>query len=90
MFYVVRFSIAIFKPLDTNQVLGMAQYLSGALALAESLSPDSQVVTVAMDDKEYQGMTNEVFLCQECYMKPITLAELAESRAEKLAVDHND
>lgn len=83
-FYVVRMSIALFNPKATNQVLGMAQYFGGHLALAELFSPHEDVVTVAMDEKEHKVLQTELFLCQDCYLRPVNLAELAEKRGEQI------
>ena len=79
-FYLVRGSLAIFSPQAANATLGLTQMFGGALALAEAMSPDSEVVKVAGEfNKE---LWSEFLLCQECYMKPVNLAMLGEKRAE--------
>jgi hypothetical protein len=77
-FYVLRYSIALFKPTATRQTLGLMQMFNGALALAEAMSPEPEVVTVAMDDPESKALMVELRLCQECFMSPICLAEIGE------------
>ncbi len=94
-FYVLRFSVAFFSP-STRQVLAMTDYFNGNLALGEMFSGDEDVVKVAMDDREHgKQLTDEVFLCQECYMmKKISLPELAEKihdrRKEKEEIDTDE
>jgi hypothetical protein len=83
-FYVIRASLAIFKPSATNQALGMLQFMGGNLGLAEMFTAE-EPVTVAMDQKKGDGyMMNEIFLCQNCLIHPINLAEIIERRQEKL------
>jgi len=79
-FYVARFSIALFNPRATNEVLGMTQYFHGALGLAEIMSPRADVITVAMDEAQGKELMVELFVCAECYLQPLCLAELAEKR----------
>ena len=82
-FYVVRFSIAIFKPRETFLNAGMTLHFG--LALAEALSPDPDVVTVAMDEPEYKKLMVELFLCQHCYMmEKFNLAVLAQKRVMEI------
>jgi hypothetical protein len=84
MFYVVRFSIALFKKQAVNEVMGMTQYFGGALDLAEMFVGDDEVVRVAMDDQETKMLRTELYICQECYlMKPLHLAVLAEKVNER-------
>jgi hypothetical protein len=84
MFYVARFSIALIKPDAGNQVLGLARMFRGSMALAEVMAPEPDCITVAMDDKEHQGLTTELLLCTNCYCGNVNLALLAEKRAEQM------
>ena len=79
-FYVIRSSIALFTS-QASRVVGMTLYL-GSLALAEVVSPADEVVMVAMDSDEHKALMVELFICQECFIKPINLALLTENRAE--------
>lgn len=82
-FYVVRFSLAIFKPQAVNQVLGLTQMFGGALGLAEAMAPESDVVIVA-GDQEPQLM-NELLVCMDCFlMKPLDIAILGEKRNHEI------
>lgn len=79
-FYVVRGSLAVFSPHAANATLGLATMFGGALALAEAMSPDSEVVKIAGEfDK---ALWNEIFLCQSCYMGDVNLAMISEKRSE--------
>jgi len=84
-FYVARFSIAVFKPQATNQVLGLTQCWGGSLALAEVFAPTVDAVAVAMDEEDHKELMEEVFLCCDCVVRPVTLMELAEKRNEKVS-----
>jgi len=87
-FYVVRTSIALFKPQATQQTLGLAQYFGGNLGLAEIFSPDEDAVVVAMDNEEHKELMSEFFICQNCYLtKPIDLALLAERKVQNAPLD---
>lgn len=85
--YVLRMSIALFKPQATNEVLGLTQIFQGALGLAEVFAPDDDAVIVAMDDKEYRELMHEFFICSDCYMKPIDLPLLVERKAKNASLD---
>jgi hypothetical protein len=79
MFYVIRFSIALVNPQKANQVLGMHQFFQGqSLPLAELFAGGDDVVTVAMDDKDHRELMVEAYVCNDCYLQPITLPLLAE------------
>lgn len=88
MFQVVRMSLAFVKPTAANQVLGLNQFLGGALGLAEAMAPEPDAVVVGMD-QDKRVMT-EVFLCQDCFIEPLNYAILAEkvnARLNKNEVD---
>ena len=79
-FYVVRGSLAVFSPQAANATLGLTTMFGGALALAEAMSPDPEVVKVAGEfDK---SLWSELFLCQTCYMGNVNLAMIGERRSE--------
>lgn len=79
-FYLVRGTLALFSPQAANATLGLTQMFGGALALAEAMSPDPEVVKLASDhDKSLQS---ELFLCQTCYMGDVNLALLNDKRAD--------
>ena len=83
-FYVVRSSLAIFKPAAANQVLGLTQIFQGALGLAEAMAPDPDVVLVAGD--EQPELLEELLICGECYLgKPLDLPILVEKRNAAIA-----
>lgn len=78
LFYVLRISQAMFMP-STNEVLGLTQCFRGALALAEAMAPEPEVVMVLGD--EDKALQTELFICQECLtMKALDLAALMERR----------
>lgn len=84
VFYVVRFSIAAFNVLETNRALGLTQYFGGSIALGEMFT-DTNVMEVAMDEKEFHDAVVELFLCTSCQATPVNLTELAEKRCSALA-----
>jgi hypothetical protein len=77
VFYVVRSSLAIISPTAGRQVGGLT-LMFGSLALAESMAPDDDVIKIAGD--EDPKLMTEIYLCQDCYMSPINLAEIVEKR----------
>lgn len=80
-FYVLRSSLALFVPRAANATLGLAQMFGNtreALAIAEVMSPEPEVVKIAGD--EMKELWLELFLCFDCAMKPVNLAEIAERR----------
>lgn len=80
-FYVVRMSLAFFKPNATNAVLGLSQ-ISGSIGLAETLAPDTQCVVVAGDEKP--ELMSEFFMCFRCAMSgPIDLMRLLDRASER-------
>lgn len=78
VFYVLRISQAFFTP-ATNQMLGLNHMFHGALALAEAMAPESDVIKIFGD--EDKSLMTEILLCQECvlYRSP-DLALLLEKR----------
>lgn len=82
VFHVVRHSIALIDSRKANQVLGMTQFFRGHLGLAEAMTGDGDVVTVAMDRERSMG--SEIFLCPECYLASgvAELVEKADGRRE--------
>lgn len=79
-FYVVRGSLAVFSPQAANATLGLTQMFGGALALAEAMSPDPEVVKIAGEfDK---SLWHELFLCQSCYMGDVNIALLNDKRGD--------
>lgn len=82
-FYVIRSSLAIFNPHETNQVLGMSQYFGGALGLAEVMSPQAEVVKIAGDEQE--GLWEEIFVCMDCFCKGFNIAHTIEKANNKKA-----
>lgn len=80
-FYVVRVSQALVLPKPFHQVMGLTQYFGfqpGALALAEVMAPDADVIKVFGDEKP--ELMQEFLLCMECYLRPLDLAVLMEKR----------
>ena len=79
-FYVVRSSLAIFSPNAARATLGLNTMFGGALALAEAMSPDPEVVKLAGDhDKR---LWSEFFLCSKCHMGDVNLALLNDKRSD--------
>lgn len=83
MFQVIRMSLAFVNPTAAQQVLGLTQYFGGALGIAEAMAPEPNAVVIGMD-KERQTMT-EVFLCHDCFSKPLNYAILAEKVNDRLS-----
>ena len=79
-FYVVRSSLAIFSPHAARATLGLNTMFGGALALAEAMSPDPEVVKLAGDHDK--SLWNELFLCQACYMGDVNIALLNDKRGD--------
>jgi len=87
IFYVVRFSVALVNPRAVNEYLGMHQFFGGQAsdALVENFAPSAATaVTVAMDHPEHRSLTTEAVVCATCYVAPITLAVLAETRTRAI------
>jgi len=82
MFYVVRFSPAVFDRQAVNETMGMHQYFQHqSLELAELFAPGSDhAVNVAMDDPKHRDTMTELLLCQDCFLGELNLAVLAEKR----------
>jgi hypothetical protein len=77
MFYVLRLSMAMFKPQAVNTTMGLMQMFGGNLALAEVMSSQPDAVTV-MGDENPELMT-EIIICQECLLgKPLDMALLLD------------
>lgn len=86
MFYVVRFSVAMFAPRATNEMLGLTQMFGGSLQLAEVMGADPEAVKIAGDEEP--ALWTDLLICQDCFMgisrdgsrviKPLNLALLAE------------
>lgn len=83
-FYVVAVSLVIPNANAINATVGLNIALGGgAFGIAEALSPDTEYLIVA-GEKEPELWTT-LWLCQECQLKPICLAEIAELVANKEA-----
>lgn len=83
IFYVVRFSLALVNPRAVNEFLGMHQFFQGRTsdALVENFAPaTADAITVAMDHPDHRALMTELVICSDCYVTPLTLAQLAESR----------
>ena len=76
IFYVVRTSIAVFNADATNEMLGLARMFRGSLALAETMG--SQPEAVKIGGEENKELWVEIYLCQDCYVRNVNLAVLAE------------
>lgn len=87
-FEVVRTTLAFVKPSAAQQVLGLTQIFGGALRLAEAMAPESDAVVIAMDNDKL--LMTEIFVCQECFMKPLNYAALAEKVSDRLSKDEVD
>lgn len=86
IFYQVRTSIVMVKAQAANQMLGLTQMMGGSLALAEAMGPEPDCVTVGGDhDPE---LFTHLLMCQDCFMKPVRLAEVVEHRAK--ATENDD
>ena len=81
-FYVVRFSLAMFKPQAANQVLGLTQIFQGALRLAEAMAPEADVVMVCGDEEP--ALMTELLVCMDCFLKPLDIALLSEKRNHEI------
>jgi hypothetical protein len=70
-----------------NSTMGLVQHFGGmrnpgALAVAETLSPEAECVMIMGD--EQPSLMTEIALCQQCYtMKEVNLALLAEIQERK-------
>jgi hypothetical protein len=77
MFYVVRFSVAMFDAKAVNATMGLAQMFGGQLGIAEAMTSRPDAVSVAMD-KQPDLMT-ELLICNDCFlMKDLSLPALME------------
>jgi hypothetical protein len=80
--YVLRQTMAMLKPQDTNRVLGLTQFFQGSIALAEAFET-SKPVTI-LGDCEPELMT-EIHICFNCWIsnKFDAVRPLFEAEAEK-------
>ena len=82
-FYIVKTSLVMFNPQETNQVLGMTQYFGGALGLAEAMAPEADVVKIAGDEQE--RLWDKIFICMDCFCKGFNIAQIIEKVNERKA-----
>jgi hypothetical protein len=61
-----------------DRVLSLSRDIGGSLQLAESFTPEAEVVVVAGDTDP--RLETELLLCAECYARGRSLAELVERR----------
>jgi len=81
IFYVVRTSIALVDIKAMRSAIGLMDHFGGGragLALAQAMGPDADVVTIG-GEKEEQ-LWAEFFVCQQCHVTPINLAEVEDRR----------
>lgn len=77
VFYVLRLSMALFKPQAVNTTMGLAQMFHGNITLAEVMSSQPEAVTVLGD--ENPDLMTELLICQECLLgKPLDMALLLD------------
>jgi hypothetical protein len=86
IFYVIRFSQALFTP-AANRTLGMIQYMGGNVALGEEFAPESDDAVLVLGDKQKELMT-ELFICQPCFlMGALDLASIWEKRSDQIKAE---
>ena len=86
---------AVFNARNTNAVLGLMQMWGNqplALGIAEVMAPGGDNAVDVLDELD---ATTTLFICNECFMQPINLAELEskrgdESRGNKCQLKGND
>ena len=82
VFRIVTCDLAAINPSEANRVLGMNQFFGGhALGLAEVFS-GRDPVKLASEEAATESLQQRLFLCMDCWCKPICLAELSERQAE--------
>jgi len=82
-FQHIQIRHAIFNSRNVNAVLGTMQIWSQssmqALKVAEALAPGADDAVEVLDESE---TTTELFLCNECLLKPICLGELLNAKTD--------
>ncbi len=83
VFYVIRFSQALFTP-AAQRTLGMIQYMGGNLALGEMFAAEADDAVLVMGDKQKELMV-ELIICQPCFLGgSLDLASLWEKRNDQI------
>lgn len=90
MFYIVTVDRGLLRPGATQRVMGLAQYFSGSLALAEVMGPDADDAVAVASDTATELKKDELMLCQRCYLwRPVGLiveeVNARQDQAEELA-----
>lgn len=80
IFRVLEIKIAVINVQQTREVLGLAEYFHGSLALAEAMAPRPDPISIL----EEPDATVQLFICTKCDCRPICLAEIAERRHDQL------
>ena len=72
----------MFNARNTNAVLGLMQMWGNqprAMGIAEVMAPGADEAVDVLDEPE---ATTTLYLCNECFLQPINLAELEEKRGD--------
>jgi len=62
---VIRHSMVLLNPRETNEVLGMTQYFGGALGIAEAVVPSDKPVYIMAEQEG--GVWDEAHICIDCW-----------------------
>ena len=65
---LVRHSMVLLNPRETNEVVSMTQYFGGALGLAEAMAPSDKPVYVMAEQEG--GAWDEAHICFDCWYSP--------------------
>ena len=83
VFNLVTCDIGAVNPVEARTNLGLTQMFGGALGLAEVMSPTPDCVKLASDKPETAPLRRRLFLCMECWCKPICLGEVLEKVSDR-------
>jgi len=85
IFYVLRISPAVINMRDAHQGVALGEAFGFPLELVEGMGMSGEIGTIAMDEKKDSGkqIMTEIWICQECHMQPINIAEIVERVSER-------
>ena len=70
------------NPQKANQVLGLTQMFQGHIGLAEMFAPHAEEVITITDREEFPELSTLLFVCTECFSRPLEVAIALERMRE--------
>lgn len=78
-FYILKYSLVLINQREANVTLAMAENF-GSLEIAEVMTPGREIKIAGEENAE---LWSKLFICQNCFMRPLNLAEVAERKHDK-------